>query len=174
MRRTPGSEAWQKRVRAPPTRAKLDLMQRGPSTAGTASDREGIRAEFVHAAGRHQTWTSLSTARQFEVAESCSALPTSVLKPGDIGYVTYAGATAIVRRIDLVIRQEQLVEAGSATTWVRAALSELSYDAAIEDLEIVAVTRMGAANADTDPATLARSIGERCAEFGRHRQLQGR
>jgi len=144
---------------------------RPETTAPEATkDLAGIEAVFVRAAGGHQSWESVSTSREFEVAERHAVLPASLLQPGDLGLITYTGATAFLRRIQVVPRPTPAVAVNDGISWIRAAIAELGCDAPVEALETAAVTRMAASSLVADRREHAQWIGRACARLGRHRQ----
>lgn len=154
----------------PGVRDMLAPMSRETTPVGAPVAPAGILAEFVRVAGRYQIWLSLSTSREFEVAEPNSALPATFLEPGDLGLIVYSGATAILRSIAVAPGETGANMASKPTAWVRAALAELGCSAPVEALETLAVTRMAASLHAPDRRVLAESIGEACARLDRHRR----
>ena len=113
---------------------------------------------------------SLSTSREFEVAEQRTVLPTRFLETGDVGWITYVGATAVLRSITLIAREPEAGAASDPVSWVRVAIAEQGSGAPIDTLERAAVTLMAESPHVTDRRALARAIGTTCARLDRHRR----
>jgi hypothetical protein len=133
-------------------------------------DSAGIGVVFVRATSGHQSWASVSTSREFEVAERNSALPASLLEPGDLGLIEYSGATIFLRTIVVVEHHQQPETVGDAISWVRAAIADLGCHAPAEEMETAAVTKMAASPHVADRRASAQAIGQVCASLGRHRR----
>ena len=129
----------------------------------------GIEVVFLRAASGHQSWTSIATSREFEVAERNSALPASLIEPGDLGSIDYSGATTFVRSIVMVQHRPRSDSVGPIA-WVRAAIAELGCYAPAEEIETAAVTKMAASSRVEDRRASAQAIAQACASLGRHRR----
>jgi hypothetical protein len=133
-------------------------------------DSTGVEVAFVRAASAYQSWMSVATSREYEVAERNSALPASLLKPGDLGLIDYSGTTTFLRSIVVVQHHQQPEGVGDAIPWVRAAMADLGCYASAEEIETAAVMKMAASPNVTDRRSNAQVIGQVCTRIGRHRR----